>query len=358
MKPLHFLHSWGKILRGKIPLLSIEITRECPLSCPGCYAYGDAHLGEGAKLKDLSDFRGDALVNGILELVERHDPIHVSLVGGEPLIRHRELSRVLPLLSRRGTFTMVVTSAVIPIPVNWTALPRITVAVSIDGLAPEHDIRRKPATYERILKNIAGRKINVHCTIVRRHMERRGYLEEFLAFWNARPEVHRIWFSVYTPQRDERSAEMLTPEQRLRLAAAIPELGRKYPKLLLPGGMAQAFVNPPASPADCIFARMSVNYTADLHSNVEPCVFGGDPDCSQCGCSISAGLHWVGGLKAAGPLRVRHIVNGSMAAGALVNKLVPHRVRLKRWSEGAPQSAELVQIAEYEDSGVITPDSH
>src|SRR5579884_2241875 len=100
--------SWGKVLSGKIPLLSIEITRECPLHCPGCYAYGDSHLGEGARLKDLSDFRGDDLVRGILGLVEHHDPLQVSLVGGEPLIRHRELSQVLPVLSRRGNYTMVV----------------------------------------------------------------------------------------------------------------------------------------------------------------------------------------------------------------------------------------------------------
>lgn len=355
MKPLHFFRSWGKILRGKIPLLSIEITRECPLSCPGCYAYGESHLGDGAKLADVSDFRGDELVERILELVARHDPIQVSLVGGEPLIRHRELSRVLPVLSQRGVFAMVVTSAVIRIPEGWTELPRITVAVSIDGLPAEHDVRRKPATYERILKNIAGRKINVHSTIVRQHMERSGYLDEFLAFWNSRPEVHRIWFSVYTPQRGEQSAEILTPEQRMRLAADIPELGRKYPKLLLPGGMAQAFVHPPASPADCIFARMSVNYTADLRSHVEPCVFGGDPDCSQCGCSISAGLHWVGGLRAAGPLRVRHIVNGSMAAGALVNKLIPQRAKLTRWSDSGTPAAGLVQIADWE---ATTPERH
>src|SRR5437868_6219504 len=39
------LTAWGKILRGYRPSLSIEITRECPLRCPGCYAYGDDHLG-------------------------------------------------------------------------------------------------------------------------------------------------------------------------------------------------------------------------------------------------------------------------------------------------------------------------
>jgi sulfatase maturation enzyme AslB (radical SAM superfamily) len=252
--------------------------------------------------------------------VERHDPIHVSLVGGEPLIRHRELSRVLPVLSARGTNTMVVTSAVIPIPKQWMALPRVTVAVSVDGLAPDHDVRRTPATYDRILRNIAGRRVNIHCTIVRRHLQQAGYLEQFLAFWSARPEVNRIWFSVYTPQRGESTAEMLRREDRLRLAQSLPAMIRRYPKLMLPEGMVRAFVEPPESPAQCLFSKMSVNYTADLKTKVEPCVFGGDPDCSQCGCSISAGLHWIGGLKIAGPLRVEHLVRASVAIGKGVNR--------------------------------------
>lgn len=343
MKPTHLLQSWGKVLRGKIPLLSIEITRECPLSCPGCYAYGDQHLGGEAQLRDLSDFRGVALVEGILGLVERHDPIHVSLVGGEPLIRHRELSRVLPVLSARGTNTMIVTSAVIPIPRGWTDLPRVTVAVSVDGLAPDHDLRRRPATYDRILRNIAGRRVNIHCTIVRQHLQQPGYLEQFLAFWNARPEVNRIWFSVYTPQRGETSNEKLLPQDRLSLTAQLPYLSRRFAKLMLPDGMARAFAAPPESPADCLFAKMSVNYTADLKTNVEPCVFGGDPDCANCGCSISAGLHWIGSLKVAGPLKIKHLARASVSTGALVNRIVPHKTQLSRWNR-PQESAALVQI--------------
>jgi sulfatase maturation enzyme AslB (radical SAM superfamily) len=320
MKPLHLLESWGKVLRGKTPLLSIEITRECPLRCPGCYAYGESHLAGEAQLRDLSDFRGDDLVNGIVKLVEQHDPIHVSLVGGEPLMRHRELSRVLPILSARRTNTMVVTSAVIPIPKEWMALPQVTVAVSVDGLAPDHDVRRTPATYDRILRNIADRRVNIHCTIVRQHLEQPGYLEQFLAFWSARPEVNRIWFSVYTPQRGESSAEKLLPEDRIRLAESLPGMSRRYRKLMLPEGMARAFVHPPESPADCLFSKMSVNYTADLKTKVEPCVFGGDPDCGNCGCSISAGLHWIRGLKIAGPLKVDHLVRASVAIGKGVRR--------------------------------------
>src|SRR2546429_7918216 len=104
--------SWGHILSGRAPMLSIEITRECPLSCPGCYAYGDSHLGGERTLRELADLRGEAVVAGVLGLVEKHKALHVSLVGGGPLVRHRELSRILPGMSRSRVFTLAVTSGV------------------------------------------------------------------------------------------------------------------------------------------------------------------------------------------------------------------------------------------------------
>src|SRR5690348_17398619 len=110
LRPSEILAAWGRILMGRVPMLSIEITRECPLSCPGCYAYGDSHLGGGVTLSELSDFRGDQLVEGVLDLVRKHKPLHVSLVGGEPMVRQRELSRIIPQLSSMGVFTLLVTS--------------------------------------------------------------------------------------------------------------------------------------------------------------------------------------------------------------------------------------------------------
>lgn len=341
------LSAWGRILTGKVPMLSIEITRECPLSCPGCYAYGESHLGGDTTLRQLTDLRGDALVEGVLSLVRKHRPLHVSLVGGEPLVRHRELSRILPALSEMNIFSLVVTSAVIPIPAEWMKLPRVRVAVSIDGLPEDHDIRRKPATYELILKNIAGREINVHWVITRPMLERPGYLEEYVAFWSARPEVNRIWVSVYTPQLGEQSPETLTPADRGALAAQLPALYKKYPKLLFNEGMAAAFLEPPKNPDDCLFAKMSANYSADLKSRVEPCVFGGSPDCSQCGCTISSALHWIKGVKIAGPLKVAHFVSASVNTGVLMNRLRGAQTASTRWSP--PGSAnrtpsDLVQI--------------
>lgn len=137
LRILQLLAAWKSILFGSAPLLSIEVTRECPLACPGCYAYGDAHLGGSVTLRTLSDYRGEELVNRIVALVEQHRPLHVSRVGGEPLIRHRELSQLLPILSKMKVHTMVVTSAVIPIPKPWMEIPRVRVVISVDGL-PEH----------------------------------------------------------------------------------------------------------------------------------------------------------------------------------------------------------------------------
>src|SRR6202451_282529 len=262
--PREILSAWGKILGGKAPMLSIEITRECPLSCPGCYAYGDTHLGDGKLLTELNDFRGDALVNGVLDLVRKNRPMHVSLVGGEPMVRHRELSAILPALSAMNIFSLVVTSGVIPIPLEWMDLPRVRVTLSVDAFPEHHDIRRKPATYERILKNIEGRKVNIHWVITRQMLERAGYLEEYVAFWSAREEVDRIWVSVYTPQIGEQSAEMLTPEDREALARQLPSLALRYRKLLFNKGLAEAFLRPPKNPGDCVFAKMSANYSADL----------------------------------------------------------------------------------------------
>jgi len=345
LTPRDILAAWRGILGGSAPLLSIEITRECPLSCPGCYAYGESHLGSGITLRELNDLRGDALVNGVLDLVRKHKPMHVSLVGGEPLVRHRELSRFLPALSELGVFTLVVTSAVIPIPIEWMKIPRLRVAVSVDGLPEDHDIRRKPATYERILKNIEGREVNIHWVVTRPMLARPAYLEEYVAFWNARAEVNRIWVSVYTPQIGEQSTEMLTANDRLLLARSLPSLAKQYRKLLITEGMAEAIVNPPSSPDDCLFSRMSANYSADLQSRVEPCVFGGSPDCSQCGCSISSALHWIRTIKVAGPLKVDHFVRGSIGVGKLVNRLRTRSIQPQRWDSGsAKPPADLVQI--------------
>jgi len=298
VKTSEVLRAWGSILQGRSPSLSLEITRECPLRCPGCYAYEEKHLGDsGLQLRTLADHKGDDLVRRVLSLVDEHRPLHLSIVGGDPLVRFRELDQLLPQLSTRGIHVQVVTSAFRPLPLEWRRIPRLNLVVSIDGLQPEHDIRRRPATYDRILKHIAGHQITVHCTVTAQMTQRAGYLREFTALWSANPDVKRIWFSLFTPQVGAQNPETLTFDQRDAVLRQLLELRRDFPKLDMPEGLIEHLAKPPASPAECIFAQTTTTISADLKTRITPCQFGGTPDCSRCGCIATAALGAVGGFK-------------------------------------------------------------
>ena len=298
MRKSEVIQAWKSILSGRRPSLAIEITRECPLRCPGCYAYEEGHVG-GMNLRQLHDKRGEQLVQGVLALVDEYRPLHLSIVGGDPLVRHREVTQLLPQLDARGIHVQVVTSAFRPIPQEWMSLKRLNIVVSIDGLQPEHDARRKPATYERILDSIRGQQVTVHCTITGQMMKQQHYLEDFIEYWSARPEVKKIWMSMFTPQVGAEAPEILTGEERVRAVKELMRLRTVYPKLDMPEGLIKEFLQPPASPQECIFAQTTHTISADLKSKVTPCQFGGNPDCSQCGCIASMGLAAVGNYKLA-----------------------------------------------------------
>ena len=230
-------------------------------------------------------------------------------------MRFRELDVLLPQLSEMGIAVQLVTSAVREIPKSWSKIKDLYIVVSIDGLQPEHDARRKPATYERILRNIADQSITVHCTVTSQTAEREGYYEEFLRFWSARPEVKKIWISLFTPQIGADAEEILSPTVRENILNELASLRKAFPKLMLPNAVLKGYQKPPSSPDKCIFARTTLNLTADLTSRVTPCQFGGTPDCSQCGCIASAGLAAVGDWKLFNVLPLRSIYDVSDRIG-------------------------------------------
>jgi MoaA/NifB/PqqE/SkfB family radical SAM enzyme len=317
LKPV--LQTWARTLRGRVPSLSIEITRECPLRCPGCYAYEDAHLGT-TNLRSLSDFKGEELVRRIRQLVKEHNPLHLSIVGGDPLVRYRELDALLPELVNR-THVQVVTSAFRRIPPSWAKLPNLQLVVSIDGLQPDHDIRRKPATYDRILRNIEGHHVAVHCTITSVMARRSRYLQEFVDFWSSNRDVERIWMSIFTPQLGAANLECLDSEERQFVVEALLRICREDNKLDMPEAVIREFLTPPASPDQCIFAQTTLSLSADLRTTVEPCQFGGNPDCSRCGCMASMGLAAVGRRKLLGNVTAGNVFWISSAIGRAVNSL-------------------------------------
>lgn len=312
------LSGWRSILSGRKPLLSIEITRECPLKCPGCYAFEPGHLGEAGPLRQLSDYKGEALVSGILALVRRYRPVYVSLVGGEPMVRCRELEVLIPKICGMGVEIQLVTSAVRPIPIAWAKMPRLHLVVSVDGLPAEHDVRRAPATYERILKNIAGHRLIIHCTVTRQFLKRPDYLRDFAAFWQEREEARKIWFSLYTPQVGDHSEERLSADDRRMVVRDLARVRKLFEKVDVTDGVLDTFLEPPSSPDECIFAQATECVSADLTTRITPCQFGGKPVCTECGCVASASFASLGRYKIGGLIPAGNIYVASRKVGELL----------------------------------------
>jgi sulfatase maturation enzyme AslB (radical SAM superfamily) len=239
-------------------------------------------------------------------------------------VRFRELNRILPALSERGVHTQVVTSAVRPVPEEWRGLKNLEISVSIDGLQPEHDARRAPATYDRILKHIEGHNVTVHCTVTRQQARRPGYLEEFVTYWSARDTVSKILVSLYTPQVGEISDERLTVPDRQRAIDDLLSLRARFSKLKMSQAMIKMFATPPASPAECVFSRLTTCLSADLQTGITPCQFGGAPDCADCGCAASAGFSAIGAYRVAGVIPLSALFARSLAVGGAIAR---HRRR-------------------------------
>jgi sulfatase maturation enzyme AslB (radical SAM superfamily) len=315
MRKTAIIPAWGRILRGYRPFLSIEITKECPLKCPGCYAYEPEHLNEGRPIMALTDRRGEELVGRVFELVRLFRPLHISFVGGEPLVRYRELTCLIPQLKAMGIEVQVVTSAVRPIPAEWAEFPNLHLVVSVDGLQLEHDARRTPATYDRILRHIDGHRIIAHCTVIPQFLARKDYLRDFARFWSVHGGVRKIWFSLFTPQIGDRSPQRLTAAERATAIDRIAALRSLYPKVYAPEMVLDGYRRPPESPSECIFAQTTNCVSVDLSTPVVPCQIGGRPDCTECGCIAAAGLASIGKLKLAGRLKVSDVFAWSKKVG-------------------------------------------
>jgi hypothetical protein len=158
----------------------------------------------------------------------------------------------------------------------------------------------------------------VHGTVTRQQTERDGYIDEFVRTWSANPNVRSIWLSLYTPQVGEESAERLTREDRVRVVDRLKVLRETFPKLQMPRALLDAYLDPPSSPDDCIFAQTTDCVSADLQTRITPCQFGGSPDCSSCGCMASAGLAAVGRHRLGGMVPIDVLFTNSLRIGRTI----------------------------------------
>ena len=88
-----------------------------------------------------------------------------------------------------------------------------------------------------------------------------------------------------------------------------------FPILIDVSKMAPTRTVPPQGPEECVFAQTTTCVSADFEHRITPCQFGGNPDCSQCGCIASAGLAAVAAHRLPGGLRVGAIFDASLRLG-------------------------------------------
>ena len=281
-----------------------------------------------------------------MALIDEHQPLHVSIVGGEPLVRYRELTKILPQLAERGVHTQVVTSAVRQIPQEWIGLRRLQMVVSIDGLQPEHDERRTPATYDRILKHIEGHQITVHCTVTRQQVRRDGYIEEFLTYWQGNPNTRLMWVSLYTPQVGEISTERLSKADRAarRRRAAPPaadvleaaDARRHAQRLRQAAASRPTTACSPRRPSAC--RRISSGASRRASS-------AATPTAPNCGCIASAGLEAIGRHRLKGGIPVGKIFYASLAVGRTVARIRSTHVVYARRPASTARTSTVGSIA-------------
>ena len=105
------------------------------------------------------------------------------------------------------------------------------------------------------------------------------------------------------------------------LAAAPPLPASFYGSVVMAGQSVPAGTTVSAFIGSTPFAQTTTCISADFKRHISPCQFGGNPDCSNCGCIDSAGLGAVSRHRLPGGLRVGAIFERSLQIGRAVRQL-------------------------------------
>ena len=146
----------------------IELTSQCNLRCPMCYAWGER--GWYRRQQEAGTYQERELDWGLAQRIIRESAPHrpyFTLWGGEPLM-YSHFEDFIAEAARQRCFCYICTNGIY-LEEHAGAIAgarRISLIVSLDGLAREHDQVRGPGTYAQTLKGVArlksGRFRSVH----------------------------------------------------------------------------------------------------------------------------------------------------------------------------------------------------
>jgi radical SAM protein with 4Fe4S-binding SPASM domain len=177
--------------RANHPLkfLAWESTLRCNLDCLHCGS--DCLKDNAAGGDEISAVEMKGILKDIAEVYDP-DQITVPLIGGEPLVRRRDILDVGSYAASLGYHWGIVTNALL---LNQDTIKELkaaglqAISVSVDGIEADHDAqRRRPGLHKIVVLALQGlledpfyRKFDVICCVTKINIERlEGFLEDLL----------------------------------------------------------------------------------------------------------------------------------------------------------------------------------
>jgi MoaA/NifB/PqqE/SkfB family radical SAM enzyme len=133
---------------GNLRTLALDITAQCNMACPHCYADTFRNV-EPVDLKILRKALDEAYDLGVY---------HYVLQGGEPIEDPERLEAILSMIYPDETYINIVTNGwgMTKEKIRWLKKLKVDkIAFSLDsGIESEHDKNRKPGSFQRVMIGI------------------------------------------------------------------------------------------------------------------------------------------------------------------------------------------------------------
>jgi MoaA/NifB/PqqE/SkfB family radical SAM enzyme len=202
------------------------------------------------------------------------------LYGGEPTLRPEMCRAASKIFDSTLAFTNGVN--------GFPELENGQWILSLDGPKDLNDMLRGEGVYQRAVENLkrASRPPIVHMTISRLNQ---NSLDDFVGEMMELP-VKGIGFSFYTPEKMIDDSELFIPlGERNRLVMHLLDLRKRYgEKIGFTPAMARQLLTKGDFEKWNSYAACPVSQRVRcFKSNGEPkaCTYGGNADCSRCGCA-------------------------------------------------------------------------
>ncbi len=288
----HIVHC--AIAKKKIAM-SFDVTDFCNLKCPYCY-WWESRRGQELELQKIVK---------LAKMYRKIGVIHVTWVGGEPMLRPDVLRAVTPIFPMNWIVTNGTDAGRVKDPdFDPFSLSNTAIIVSLDGVGDAHDkSRNKPGLYEAIKKRFWDKPILTTTTL---HQGNKDQPAKLLAEWST-SKITAMTFEFATPiGRAANPAWDIVGEDRDKLIDELITLKKKYGRFVANsryGFEMQRSKNLAAWVGEARCPTATYVVCLDAMGNVKrPCVLGSSPNnpkgklpnCATCGCHVPT---YLAGLK-------------------------------------------------------------